>query len=90
MIPGAEVTLESVTTGETRTASTNERGYYEFPVVLPGTYTVTAGATAFTTGVIDNIVVRVGQPRQANVTLQVGQVTETNYGRGLRAAGQCH
>ena len=76
VIPGAEITLESVTTGETRTASTDERGYYEFPLVLPGTYSVTAGATAFTTGVIDNIVVRVGQPRQANVTLQVGQVTE--------------
>jgi hypothetical protein len=76
VIPGAEVVLQSTRTAERRTATTNDWGYYEFPLVLPGTYSITVSATGFTTVVIDNSVVRVGQSRAENVTVQVGQVTE--------------
>ncbi|MBM3775307.1 MAG: hypothetical protein FJW37_09105, partial [Acidobacteria bacterium] len=75
-IAGAAVTLESIARGEKRTTVSSSAGYYEFLVVQPGPYRVSAAMQGFTTTVVDNVTVRVGAPYTAGIVLQVGQVTE--------------
>src|SRR5947208_1852769 len=75
-IVSAVVTLESLDTGQTRTALTNEPGRYEFAAVLPGNYRMTIKKEGFTTTVIDHIQVLVNVAYTANAALQVGAVTE--------------
>src|SRR5947209_8618239 len=58
-VPGAGITLESVATGQKRTASSDEQGNFEFPLVLPGVYRLTVTKQGFTSVVVDDIVVRV-------------------------------
>ena len=41
-VAGAAVTLESIDTGQKREAATNELGQFDFPLVLPGPYKLTA------------------------------------------------
>ena len=57
-IAGAAVTLESIDTGQKREAVTNE-WEYDFPLLLPGSYKLTAKKQGFSTTVLDNINVRV-------------------------------
>jgi len=75
-VAGAAVTLESIDTGQKREAVTNELGQYDFPLVLPGPYKLTAKKQGFTTTVLDNINVRVNVAYTARAVLQVGQMTE--------------
>src|SRR5947207_16007175 len=48
-IPNARVDLTNVNTAVVRTTSTNNNGVYAFPSVVPGTYTMHASASGFTT-----------------------------------------
>ena len=75
-IAGAAVTLESIDTGQKREAVTNELGEYDFPLLLPGPYKLTAKKQGFSTTVLDNINVRVNVAYSAHAVLQVGQMTE--------------
>ena len=60
VVPGANVTLKSLDTGETRTETSNAQGQYRFPLLKPGDYVVSAS----TAGLKSNNV---------RVTLLVGQ-----------------
>src|SRR5436309_2549218 len=46
-VAGAAVTLESIDTGQKREAVTNELGQYDFPLLLPGPYKLTAKKQGF-------------------------------------------
>ncbi|HEV8369691.1 MAG TPA: TonB-dependent receptor [Pyrinomonadaceae bacterium] len=72
IVPGATVLAKNDRTGEERTASTNESGYYILAALKPSTYTVTATA--------QNLTVRV-----TSVQLLVGQ--ELNLALTLQATG---
>jgi hypothetical protein len=72
VVPGASVLVKNDRTGEERTATTSESGYYAISALKPSTYTVTASA--------HNLTVRV-----TNVQLLVGQ--ELNLGLTLQATG---
>jgi hypothetical protein len=76
-IVGATVTATNVATGASRIGKTNGTGFYSFPSVQVGTYTVTIDSRGFKTTRIENAVVQVGQSMAANATLQVGAATET-------------
>ncbi len=76
-IVGTTVTATNVATGASRTGKTNGAGFYSFPSVQVGTYTVTISHPGFRTTKIDNVVVQVGQSVAANATLQVGAASET-------------
>ena len=75
-IVGANVKTLAVDTGVTRQKQTNSSGYYRFPGLAVGRYTVTVTAAGFSTKVIQEVVIQVGQTRTLDVELNVGTVTE--------------
>src|ERR1041385_4415393 len=72
IVPGAIVVIKNDRTGEERTATTNESGYYVVSALRPSLYTVTANAQSLTV-------------RLSNVQLLVGQ--ELNLPLSLQATG---
>src|SRR6187399_2766976 len=72
LIPGVTVTLTNKATGVADTRLTNEAGAYNFPSVLPGTYTVAASLTGFKTSNADGLVVNTGAQVRWNFNLEVG------------------
>ncbi len=76
-IAGAKVTVIAKDTGLTQVATTDETGVYSVPRLAPGLYTVTVEQAGFKKKVIDNVNVIAEQPNAVNVTMDVGQVTES-------------
>lgn len=76
-VPGATVQARNVATGETSTATTSADGAYTIPFLRPGTYTMTVTARGFKTFTRENIVLQVGQVAGIDVTLEVGEITES-------------
>ena len=69
IVPGATVVVKSEKTGEERTATTNESGYYIVAALKPSQYTVIATAQNLTVRVT-NVQVLVGQELTLGLTLQ--------------------
>jgi hypothetical protein len=76
VIAGAAITLTNVAKGTSRPTKTNGNGYYGFPSLDTGTYTVTVSHPGFKTTEIKDIVVQVGQSMAANATLEVGEISQ--------------
>ena len=76
-IPNANVSIKNIGTGEIRTVSTNGDGFYSAPNLLPGRYEAVVAAQGFTKVVQKGITLNVGAQQALNLTLKVGQVTET-------------
>ncbi len=47
VVPGASVVVRNLATGVQESAETNHAGLYRFPVVMPGTYSITASLNGF-------------------------------------------
>ena len=77
VIPSAQVHLINAETGVERVASTTAAGGYEFLLVHPGKYQLTAETPGFRKYVRENIELLVNTPATVNVTLEVGHPTET-------------
>ena len=75
-IVGADVKILAVNTEIAQEQLTNSRGYYRFPGVALGDYTVTVRSAGFKTKVIEDVVLRVGQTRTLDVGLEVGGSSE--------------
>jgi hypothetical protein len=73
---GARVQVLAIVTGISEEQQANSNGYYRFPGLAVGQYAVTVTSPKFTTKVIDDVVLQVGQTRTLNIQLQVGAVTE--------------
>lgn len=86
-IPSASVTLENLATSVQQTADTSHAGIYRFPVLTPGTYSVTARLKGFrdTQALVQ---VTVGNTTSQDFRLQVGansdKVIVTGQGPLLR------
>jgi hypothetical protein len=76
VIRGAAVQVLAVETGISEEQQVNSNGYYRFPGLAVRRYTVTVTSSKFTTKVIDEVALQVGQTRTLNVQLQVGAVAE--------------
>lgn len=76
VIVGATVKLLAVDTGLTQAQPTNSKGYYRFPGLAVGKYKVTTSGMGFTTKVVEDVVLRVGQIRTLDVELAVGTTNE--------------
>jgi hypothetical protein len=72
VIGGASVQALAVGTGIRQDQETNSNGYYRFSGLAVGRYTVTATNPKFTTKVIDEVMLQVGQTRTLNINLEVG------------------
>jgi outer membrane receptor protein involved in Fe transport len=76
VLPGATVTLTNTDTAIQSERVTNERGYFTFVNVRPGTYSLTVELTGLRTARISNFTVGVNETVARNVTLELGQVSE--------------
>ncbi len=77
VLPGVEVTATQTGTGLTRTVVTNETGSYTMPNLPIGPYRLEAALPGFRTFAQTGIVLQVGSNPVINVSLEVGQVSET-------------
>ncbi len=75
-VAGATVTIVSAEKNFSRTQTTSEEGVFVFSALAPGAYRVDVEATNFKKVSISNIVALVDTPREVNVQLEVGTVTE--------------
>src|SRR5262245_15577389 len=75
-VAGATVTLTSVDKNLSRVQTANDEGLYVFNSIAPGNYRITVEAASFKKISISNIVALVDTPREVNVQLEVGVVTE--------------
>ena len=76
VIPGAALTLTNQATGVASTAESNASGAYTFPYVAPGMYTLAVEYEGFKSASVTGITLETGFTRTANVTMEVGQLTE--------------
>ncbi len=78
VIPGAQVTLTNVATGDSRTVPTNQAGVYAFPSLVPAIYNIKADAKGFKTKIVTGIELHAGESRTvAALSLEVGTAGET-------------
>src|SRR5579885_2992320 len=76
-IPNAKITITEDATGLTYDTTTGAAGDYVRPALKPGVYTVTAEAAGFRRVAQKNVVVVGGDRVGVNITLPVGNVTES-------------
>ena len=76
VVPGATITARNPATNDTRTATTNDDGFYQLLQLTPGTYEVSVEAANFKKAVVPSITVTVGQRADLDIALEVGQITD--------------
>ena len=75
-VAGATVTITNTGTGSSTTSSTNNFGYYNSGLVLPGTYTISVTAKGFQK-TETRAVAQVGTATTANIKLSLGSENQT-------------
>jgi hypothetical protein len=76
LLSGIQATLTNTETNQSRTATTNEIGYFFFPLVNPGSYQVSVEKVGFKKGT-QQVLVQTGRRTTADFTLELGQITES-------------
>jgi hypothetical protein len=76
-IVGASVSIKGASRGISKTATSNESGQYTFAAIPPDTYTVEVKANGFKTSSVREVQALVDTPKTEDITLQIGQITET-------------
>ena len=77
VVSGATVTLTNTATGISATATTDSDGNFEFFTVRIGTYRLTARSRPSRRRTADAVKVGIGARQRVDLTLAVGQVSET-------------
>src|SRR5215510_10335885 len=77
VVVGAEIAVTNQNTNVTINTDTGSSGHYTVPQLPPGTYRVTVKKSGFKTATVADIKLDVQQIRSADVSLDVGQATET-------------
>src|ERR1017187_617921 len=67
VISGASVTVKNQGTGATQGVTTNATGFYSFPSLAPGTYTIMVGHPGFQMSEVKDRVLDVAQPASVDV-----------------------
>ncbi|HEY1422055.1 MAG TPA: carboxypeptidase-like regulatory domain-containing protein, partial [Candidatus Acidoferrum sp.] len=75
-ISGASVKVTEVSTGISQERRTNSSGYYRFPGLAVGEYTVTVSNTSFKTAQLNHVVLLVGETHTLDVPLTVGAIED--------------
>lgn len=76
VVTNARVVATSLNTGEVREATTTDDGNYTIPELKAEAYRLTVEAPGFKTAAIDSIQIGVQVTRRADVTLEIGVVTD--------------
>jgi len=77
VVPKADVAIQNTATADTRTVTTNADGIYSAPNLQPGPYSVTVTAAGFSKAVQSGLTLTVGATQVLNITMQVGQSSQT-------------
>lgn len=77
LMPGANLTLTNVQTGISRRVPSSQTGLYNFALVQPGTYIVTAEKSGFATMHSAPTPVQVGQTLTVNFSMKPGSQSQT-------------
>src|SRR5262249_20705159 len=77
VIPGVSVTVTDPARNFVRTATANEAGVYNFPVLQPGRYNIKVELPGFRTIEQNGVELQVQQSARIDFTLQVGEVSQT-------------
>lgn len=77
IVMGANVVIENTATQEKVSTQSNNAGRFVSPALVLGTYQITVARSGFQQTVVKNIVVEVGQTAEVDVTMHVGQTSET-------------
>jgi len=77
VVPGATVTIANRDTGLTRTATTDAAGRFDFPQLLPGTYSVKVRAAGFEPQHNDSVFAGLGQKQTVTFKLKLEQSNQT-------------
>ena len=76
-VAGAQVTVTNTATNTSVRLQTNETGYYEARLLLPGKYSVEAEAQGFRKTVRPGVTLPVAAQIEINISLELGNVTES-------------
>lgn len=76
VIPNANVTATNEGTGISSKMTTSAQGFYTFPTLAPGPYSVTVSAPGFKTTIAKGNLVQVEQATRLDITLAAGQVNQ--------------
>jgi hypothetical protein len=77
VIADATITVTAKETGLTQTTTSDANGVYSVSRLAPGPYTITAEKAGFKKQVLDDVQIIPEQVNSFNITLSVGQVTES-------------
>ena len=77
VVPNAQVAARNAATGVTRAVTADTAGLYLIPNLLPGNYEVTVTSPGFSTTRQSNLVLGVGAEQLLNISLRVGETTQT-------------
>jgi hypothetical protein len=77
VLPEATVVAERAQTGQKFTTTTNSSGQYLLAQLPIGTYTLKVNAENFKQAVLSNVEVHVGESLRHDVTIQIGNASET-------------
>lgn len=76
-VPGAQLTLTRVETGDTRQEHSTNEGYYSFPLLVAGHYDLKIEKPGFETQELKGIIVETGAVSTVNAMLAVGAIAQT-------------
>src|SRR5215467_10948889 len=76
-VKGAKVVITSQEQGWTRSADTNDTGFYRFELLPAGLYSIKVSLSGFSAAEAKDVVLQVGATTTQNFTLKPGSVSET-------------
>lgn len=77
VVSNAQITITNVSTNASVGTMTNSSGEYQVLYLTPGNYNLSVEAKGFKKSIRQNIEVRIGDKLQLDLTLEVGELTET-------------
>ena len=77
VIPGATVTLTNTGTSEKQVSTTADSGIYSFNALPPAKFSLTVERDGFQKKVVDDVQIIPEQPNALNITLQIGEASQT-------------
>jgi hypothetical protein len=77
LVVHAQVKVTGVTTGDTRTALSNDHGLYVVSLLPPGQYTLEVTKQGFKVAAAKDVQVVVAEPTVLNIRMETGAVSET-------------
>jgi len=76
-VPAATVTLTNKETGQTQRTVASDEGFYRFPGLAPGLYTITVEKDSFKKKAVEDVKVDAETIRGVDIALEAGVISET-------------